>query len=157
MASRVIVCLVVEKRNMGLCRAIWRRSGRQKPTRKWAPPVWAAFSPGWGNSQLGISTSLCLIEKVEDIKYPLGMLVINPHSLVCGSWCNFCFFFILQWKKTQKTTCTELGISVHPTKGVFLSDPSEAAAGGFYCLVFVFWIWWEREGEGDSWYFYSTD
>lgn len=69
-----------------------------------------------------ISTNLCLIGKVEAIKYPLGMLVINPYSLVCDSWSHFLFC-----SGKNKIPCTELGIYIHPAKGVLLSNPSEAA------------------------------
>lgn len=77
-----------------------------------------------------ISTNLCLIENVEGIEYPLGILVINPYSLAYDSRSHFLFC------SGKKIKCTELGVYIHPAEGVFLSDPSEAAQSLLFYYYF---------------------
>lgn len=92
MASRVIVCLVVEKRvkHWPLQSDLNERCAI-KTHQKVGISCLGCILTCLRQFSACISTNLCLIEKVKAIKYPLGVLVINPYSLVCDSWSHFLF------------------------------------------------------------------
>lgn len=136
MASRVIVCLVVVKRgNHWLLQSSLNQRCKIKTHQEMGNTCLGCILTCLRQFSAYISINLCLREKVEAIKYPLGMLVINPYSLVCGSWSHFLFC------SGKRITCTELGIYIHPAKGVFLSNPSEAAKR-------LLWVFFNLMGEG---------
>lgn len=86
MASRVIVCLVVERRvkHWPLQSDLEERC-EIKTHQEMGITCLGCILTCLRQFSASITTNLCLIEKVETTEYLLGMLVINPYSLVCDS------------------------------------------------------------------------
>lgn len=154
MASRVIVCLVVERRvkHWPLQSDLEERC-EIKTHQEMGITCLGCILTCLRQFSASITTNLCLIEKVETTKYLLGMLVINPYSLVCDSWSHFLF---CSEKKKNTTNLMHRAWDLYPPYKE--CAPVKSIRGCQENVGLFSLIWWEREGgEECSWYFYSTD
>lgn len=142
MTSRVTVCLVVEKRvKHWPLQSNLNERYEIKTHQEMGITCLGCILTCLRQFSACISTNLCLIENVEAIEYPLGILVINPYSLAYDSQSHFLF---CSGKKNQVHRARGL----YPPCGGCVPVRSIRGCPEFVVLLFFFLIWWERKGEG---------